>query len=280
MAATMKFTKATIRPIITTITIAIACGTSCVNEFPFSTDVPQANTVVVEGEITNEYKNHKIYVSRLSRYQDTSRNALRGAKVAVSSGDSTFFYSETESGVYTSDNKFIGISNQVYYLHIEINDTIIISAETTMKPCTPSDPITFKKHDNGKLSIKHVAEPYVPENPAKYIIRINWQENKKQKNATLYYYSLTTVNIAELFAPETQETFFPAGAEIIETKYSLDDDYESYIRSLLAETMWSGGYFDEAHGNLHSNIKTESRNVTTAGYFSASTIITDTIIAR
>lgn len=260
----------------------VFCISSCVHEFPFSIDEIQKNTVVVEGEVTNEFINHTVYLSMLSDYQDTARIALRGAKVAVTSGDSTYLYKETADGIYTSMDKFAGITGNLYSLHVELRGAVL-SAQTTMLPVTPPDKITYNIFPD-KMSVNTVAEPYVLENPAKYVLKLSWTEDDDtQKNATLYYYSLTTVDISQLFAPKVSETAFPPGTQIIERKYSIDRAYENYLRSLLAETRWSGGYFDEAHGNLHTNITiltTTNPYLKTAGYFSANTVYIDTLVAR
>ena len=252
---------------------------ACIHEFPFNMDTAQDNTVVVEGSITNEFRNHYVYMSKLSTYGDTLRVPLKNAKiVAVTSSDNsyTYFFSETSDGLYTSNEKFVGVTGNTYYLHIEIDSTII-SAKTTMLPVTPSEKIQYSRKKNGLFSIDYVAESYVKENPSKYLLDVYWTEGSKEKTAHLYYYSLTTVDISQLFAPKMQTTYFPEGARIIERKYSVDKDYENYLRSLLAESIWSGGYFDEAHGNLHTNIKSDNPAISTAGYFSANTVYVDTV---
>ncbi|MBO4772301.1 MAG: hypothetical protein J5595_07160, partial [Bacteroidales bacterium] len=119
----------------------------------------------------------------------------------------------------------------------------------------------------------------------KYVLLLSWLDPKtsQPQNANIYYYSLTTVDVSQLFAPKLADTHFPPGTQIIERKYSIDAAYENYLRSLLAETRWSGGYFDEAHGNLHTNISVIASNnpdLKTAGYFSANTVYIDTLVAR
>lgn len=249
---------------------------SCVHEIPFSIDGVDTTAVVVEGTITNEFINHPVYISRLSGYSDTIRVPLKNAKlVAVTSSDNgaTYYYQETSDGLYTSVEKFVGVTGNTYYLHIEL-DSMVISAKTTMLPVTPPEKIKYSRKDNGYYSIDYVADSYVKENPAKYVLNLSWEP---KNTATLYYYSLTTTDIAQLFAPKMQVTYFPEGAQIIERKYSIDKDYEIYLRSLLAETVWTGGYFDEAHGNLHTNITSDNPRVKTAGYFSANTVYIDTV---
>ncbi|MBR4267584.1 MAG: DUF4249 family protein [Bacteroidales bacterium] len=264
-----------------TILIIFILASSCVREIKFELDEVKKNTIVIEGAITNEYQKQTIYISTLSDWYDTTRTPIKYAKVGVtSSNDSTYFYQETSPGVYTSEKPFVGITNSKYYLHIEVNDTIIVNAETSMPPVTPPDKITWKKLNNGKYILDHVAEPLVENNPAKYELFLSWQIDSSKYSAKLYYYSLTTVDIAQLFAPKTEHLEIPYGTRIVEKKYSIDDNYERYLRSLLAESSWSGGYFDEAHGNLITNIKCKNYGINTAGYFSANTVIIDTIIVK
>ena len=268
-----------------TVTI-IASATSCVHEFPFNQGDVDSNTVVVEGYITNELKRHTICIARLNSYYDTTANGVAGAFVAVTSGDNTYYYHDIGDGIYESETGFVGIVGNVYYLHIEIDSgRVVLSAESTMLPVTPPDEMTFSKTHDNNLTISHIAESFVPDNPAKYVLQLSWLDPKtsQPQNANIYYYSLTTVDVSQLFAPKVAETVFPVGTQIIERKYSIDAAYENYLRSLLAETRWSGGYFDEAHGNLHTNISiiaTNNPRLKTAGYFSANTVYIDTLVAR
>jgi len=270
----------------TALLMLIALAASCVHEFPLKEDGVDGNTIVVEGYITNEPKRHTVKISRLNSYYDTTVNSVAKAFVVVTSGDSTYFYREKEDGIYESENIFVGVAGNVYYLHIELDSgRTVFSAESTMLPVTPPDKITFSNAADNNLVITHIAESFVSDNPAKYVLQLSWTDPKTStpKNAEIYYYSLTTVDISQLFAPKVSETAFPPGTQIIERKYSIDRAYENYLRSLLAETRWSGGYFDEAHGNLHTNITiltTTNPYLKTAGYFSANTVYIDTLVAR
>ena len=266
--------------------INMMLATSCVHEFPFQQGDVDSSTVVVEGYITNELQRHTIKISRLNSYYDTTVNSVTGAFVAVTSGDNRYLYHDIGDGIYESEESFVGIVGNVYYLHIEIDSgRVVLGAESTMLPVTPPDEITFNKISGNTLSISHIAESFVPDNPAKYVLLLSWLDPKtsQPQNANIYYYSLTTVDVSQLFAPKLADTHFPPGTQIIERKYSIDAAYENYLRSLLAETRWSGGYFDEAHGNLHTNISVIASNnpdLKTAGYFSANTVYIDTLVAR
>lgn len=260
-------------------TINIAC------EHPYSFDYYKTNDtiIVVEGMITNENKNHYIYLSHLSGYNDTLTRPITHAFIAVTSNDSTFYYKEDSlnPGQYYSQNPFVGVTGNTYNLHVEVGKKIY-TAHCNMLPVTPPDSITFTHHKNGLLSINYVAQSLVTSNPAMYQLQLNWNDVEGYKNlpynqasATMYYYSLTTVDISQLFIPKIQTIYFPEGTRIIERKYSLNNDYELYLRTLLAETQWSGGFFDEAHGNLHTNIDNNA-----VGYFAACTVYIDTIYAK
>ena len=88
-----------------------------------------------------------------------------------------------------------------------------------------------------------------------------------------YYFSNLTVDVNELFAPARDRVRFPPGTHVIITKESLSDGYAEYLRGLLSETAWNGGLFDVKPGDPFDNISEGA-----IGYFSASTVIRDTIV--
>lgn len=257
---------------------------SCVHKYDYYLEQPKDTTIVIEGLITNENKRHTVYISKLSSYQDNTRVPISGAFVAVNaSNDSTYYYEEDtlNRGTYVSKTQFIGITGNVYYLNVKLGHNTYI-AESHMLPVTPPEKISFSKNEDGMMSINHVAESFVADNPAMYTVDLDWSHvdgykdsDPKLTKARLYYYSLTTVDVSQLFAPKTQKTYFPQGTMVVERKYSIDHNYELFLRSLLTETKWCGGFFDEAHGNLHTNISNNA-----AGYFSACTVAIDTLYAN
>lgn len=252
---------------------------SCEKPYNKSITEKTDNVLVVEGMITNEKTNHLVKLSKLSNKLNNNET-VSDAFVAVTTGDSIYYFKEssTNPGFYYSEKAFYGVINRYYYLYVEYQGKKY-SATTFMQPVTDIPKLKYSLKENTNLySIDFVAEPLVADNPAKYELHLDWSfvdgyQNKKNNKALLYYYSLTTIDVSQLFAPEQEIVYFPMGTQIIEKKYSLNQSHESFIRSLLAETKWSGGYFDEAHGNLQSNINNGG-----LGYFAASTVISDTII--
>ncbi|MBP5502350.1 MAG: DUF4249 family protein [Bacteroidales bacterium] len=257
--------------------------TDCVHKYDFYLDHPKDTTIVIEGMITNENKRQTISVSQMAGYADNHRQPISKAMVAVTaSNDSTYYYFEDtlNLGTYVSEYPFVGVSGNIYYLNVKVNGTTY-TAESNMLPVSPPEKITFVRNVTGMMSIKHVAESFVADNPAMYRLDLDWsgvegykEYDPKLTKARLYYYSLTSVDVSQLFAPKTEKTEFPEGTMVIERKYSIDRDYELFLRSLLSETKWCGGYFDEAHGNLHTNITNG------AGFFAACTVAIDTVYAK
>jgi hypothetical protein len=90
------------------------------------------------------------------------------------------------------------------------------------------------------------------------------------------YYTLNTIDVSYVIFPqEKEEVLFPAGSIAIVKKLSLTDEYGAFLRALLAETEWQGSLFEEARGNLPTNISNGG-----LGYFSACSVIADTLIVQ
>jgi hypothetical protein len=81
------------------------------------------------------------------------------------------------------------------------------------------------------------------------------------------------VDIIKEFAPAKQEVLFPEGTMVYRKKYSLSEDHQSFIRSLLIETEWRGGLFDVEHGNVQSNFTNG-----TLGYFGVCQVLSDSVL--
>lgn len=81
------------------------------------------NFLVVEGNLTNELKNHKIILSRTFPTEETQANPEINASVNVKDNEgSNFFYSEQTPGVYISDVPFKAEVEKSYTLEITTKD--------------------------------------------------------------------------------------------------------------------------------------------------------------
>jgi hypothetical protein len=86
---------------------------------------------------------------------------------------------------------------------------------------------------------------------------------------------LNNIDIPEEFGPDKQEIWFPKGTILTRKKYSLSNEHQDFIRSLVIETQWRGGLFDIEQGNVPSNFKNGVR-----GWFGVCMVITDTMVVK
>ena len=253
-----------------------------VADYKFSTK--KLDFIIVNGTLTNEIKAHKITVKYPVNSLNASPLPVSGALLYVYDGDSLHVLEEDilEPGTYKTDVGFSSVINKLYTLII-VNGENRYYATTHMLPVIPFEPLKLSFDEEEEMySIDSVNEAFNRSESAIYEIQIDWthvdgyeniEENKKK--ALLYYYTLSTIDISQVFAPEKEKIYFPAGTTIVESKYSITPEHASFIRSMLLETEWRGGFFDVAHSNLRTNLSEGA-----FGYFSVSTVFRDTIIAR
>ena len=91
-----------------------------------------------------------------------------------------------------------------------------------------------------------------------------------QKEINAFYYTLDVIDVNQIFAPDKEEIIFPKGAKFFRRKYSLSEKHQEFLRSLLSETDWRGGFFDVAQGNVKTNLSSGA-----VGFFAVSMVQTD-----
>jgi hypothetical protein len=99
---------------------------SCEEEIPWETKEVD-KILVVEGAFTNEYKQHKLYLTKTADYfKDRKTPAVTGADVYLTSGLDTVEYIEVPDtlGVYKTKNRVSGVVGSMYNLHIHLQEPI------------------------------------------------------------------------------------------------------------------------------------------------------------
>ncbi len=240
--------------------------------------------VVVEGMITNELKQHRISVCESQIELNAPRVAISNAQVHVLEGNKIREFEENPlgSGIYLSVDTFAGVINKPYVLLIEINQKLY-SASAHMIPVTPMVPLTYSLDSVSNLyTVKNVASNFDLNESAMYEIQIDRSHSpvfdefpENEAHSLLYYYTLQTLDVNEIFAPKKEPVYFPAGTQIVERKYSLAPQYAEFIRSLLSETEWRGGFFDVAHDNVRTNLSDGA-----LGFFAACSVVSDTMVVN
>ncbi len=251
-------------------------------EWDFEND--NLNTIVVDGIITNVRKAHIIRITKPVAELNAKPEPVSGANVFLFDG--TFVDTLKElanaSGFYVTDTAYRAVLNKTYHLRIVYSGKEY-NAFARMVPVSPFRKLSYAyDEDKGMYYIDSVAASFSSKESAMYEIVIDWSHLPEYQNlplykrtALVYYYTLHTVDVSQVFAPEKERVYFPKGARILERKYSLAPKHAEFIRSMLSETEWRGGYFDVAQGNVQTNISNGG-----LGYFAVCTVIRDTLTVK
>ncbi|MEE4255530.1 MAG: DUF4249 family protein [Bacteroidales bacterium] len=237
--------------------------TSCVKEADWSISENDSVYIVVDGIITNEYRVQYIYLN----YNKTGLNdqpiPLSGADVIISNEDETYQLKEDpeEAGRYITDTIMVAKFNKNYSLLIFYQDRFY-SAQANMVPGKTFAELRYKKNDNDDLYfIDYVASAFDADDPAMWEIDIDWSmvpgydfQDPKSCRRKLIFYTLSTLDVSQVFAPIVEQVYFPAGTNITQRRYSLTSEHIDFLRSLLLETSWQGGVFPSDPANVITNL--------------------------
>jgi hypothetical protein len=244
--------------------IVFIVSISCEKKANWTVQNADNNFIIVNGMISNEQKAHLVQLSKpVSNLNDTAQ-AVSGAIVTI---NDTILLTESpaHSGKYYTAPTIRGEAGKKYTLKIKSNGKTF-TATDEMLSCLGFRTLRYGKVKGmtDKYRVEWVAHPYNASNPAMYQIQLSWTGN----SAEIYYYSLPTIDVSQIFAPEMEKVLFPAGTQISEKKYSLSPGYAEFIRCLISETQWKGGLFDTAPADVPTNLSEGAR-----GYFSACEVI-------
>lgn len=247
---------------------------SCEEQTDWDFKKAENDFIVVDGIITNELKVQTVTIMKPVTTLNGIPEPVSGATVLVSSTllTHTFHEDQKHPGTYLSDKAFTGIRNQTYSLLIT-SGTRTYSSKAVLSPAVQDFVfINYQKDaDDNKYRIVNSPFPYNPSLSAMYEIQLDWSaapgfesQNPDSCRARLYYYTLPTLDVSELFAPEMEKITFPSGTVITERRYSLTDEHAAFLRAILLETTWQGGYFNTASANIPTNLSSGA-----VGFFGA-----------
>ena len=127
---------------------------SCIEEVEWETE-DFKELLVVEGSFTDEYKKHRIKLTKTADYfSDEKTPAVSGADVSITSDSETiqFVESSEKPGVYVTEKPVAGSVGKEYTLNIvlqnPINNEIEYTATEKMKPGVDLDSIQVILYDN------------------------------------------------------------------------------------------------------------------------------------
>jgi hypothetical protein len=229
--------------------------------------------LVADCIITNEMKYHEMRLYRSADRLNQSPEGFSGVTVQLSDGSISVSFGEDneEPGRYVSAVPFMASAGKLYQLTLSFNgrsDT----AYAMMTGVSPLEAIDIVASDGIYRFIYHQSTP-----ASMTEVYYNWSADSQYCEqygacqAAEVYYSLDNIDMSKEFAPDKQVILFPRKTMIIRRKYSLSEDHQQFIRSLLLETEWRGGLFDVEQGNVPTNFHHGVR-----GWFAACSVVSDT----
>ncbi len=270
--------------ILLVIISAVIFFTSCEEKADFELNPGSNKYIIIEGIITNENIPKEVKLSYSVDSLNKNPQAVSGAQIFLSNGDTTYTLLEEpeNSGIYKTDTSFIGVINRIYQLEIK-SEGKEYSSEARMLPVSLFEKALYTfNEDTALYEISYVTENFSTQEAAMFVLSLDWSgvsgyENLAftENHAELYFYSLKTIDVNEIFAPAKEKIYFPKGTIINEKKYSLTPEHEKFIRSILMETEWNGGFFDVAEGNVYTNISGGA-----LGFFGASSVYSINFIVK
>ncbi len=251
---------------------------SCEKKVEWQLQTVNTNLIVVDGIITNEPKTHTIIINYPVTQINEKPEPVTGATVLISDGDSTYTLTEqpVNTGRYNTNNNFSGQINKTYSLLINYNNKVY-TAKTYMVRGLEINPgnIYLKNPNNNLYHLCWVAPPFNTPKPAMWEVIIDWSMLPEYNNfnpdsckSRLLFYTLPTLDVSQIFAPEIEKVFFPKGSVINLRRYSLNKEHAEFIRSLLLETNWQGGVFSSVPANVLTNLSNGAM-----GYFGACEVV-------
>ncbi len=259
---------------------------ACEKKFKWTYEEVIEGIPVVESIITNENTNQIVKLSLVRTDPNSENIPLSGANVSVTLGALVFQFTESAQfpGMYISNDAFSGVPGMEVKLKVEVLDKTY-EASDRMQAVSAGNQALFlpSSHDTTLFYLVRSGSILYTTEPAMWEFNISWDFlpnyahlSAEQCKARIFYYDLKVLDQGQIFAPQQDEQYFPEGAQVIQTKYSLSDKHKEFRRSLLLETEWRGGFMDVSPGTVYTNL-----NNGAMGFFGASAVVRDTFnIAR
>jgi hypothetical protein len=239
---------------------------SCEKGSEWQNDEFDENRLVISGLLSSIEETQEVQLSLMKQSLEDEFEYAKDAIVTVSGTNNTWeFVSDNENpGLYRSLEPFAAQEGITYTLRVVYKNEIYTAKSLTRK-AVDFDPLVYSFGSATQYGnyyyIAYVAPTYWAIQPCIYKVELDWSHlplyyyaTYDESHATLYYYTLTSLDVSEIFPPTNHFHAFPEGTKVKQTRYMINAEHENYIRALLMETTWNGGYFGTAHGNLPTNI--------------------------
>ena len=251
---------------------------SCTEKIDWELKYDMEPLLVVEGKVTDEAKAHEVVLSRPVE-MNGEPEPVTGAVVAIYDGDRVHALEEDprRPGTYLTDPGFAGRVGRGYQLRISYG-TFRITAVAFMREVTPFK--SMRPYLVRQQPPLYEVSIHESDQPAIVRLELHWGHlpgydtlPPEETRALIYHYTLGSVDVNRIFAPDREHVRFPPGTIVFREKESVNPAYEEFLRGMLSETDWRGGVFDVLPGNARTNLSEGG-----IGYFSAASVIRDTVV--
>lgn len=271
------------------IILSVLIFSSCERESEWPTDEGKLPLLVVQAMFTNEVKTQEVILSLPVTSPNDVPVMITGADVKIIDGIGTIYTFTEDSlnpGYYYSDVVFGGTPGQSYSLLLRFVPGGIWEGYDVMPPAELFTPLslTLVNEEDSLYKIAYVCQNYDPSKFAMYEISLDWSGvpgyDTVENKATLYYYTLGSLDMGEVLQTDLESVTFPKGTLIKERRYSISASYAAWLREILIETQWNNGIVVTQPGNALSNMimsvsagddTTDRNNI--AGFFSACSVV-------
>lgn len=252
---------------------------SCDKQINWDLHYQEENLLVVEGKITSELRRHEVKLTRPLYMMNGTPEPVSGALLDIFDGTHQFTFSEDPDrpGIYRTDSSFAAKPNQFYQLRILHEDKRIRAVSFMVEVESFQFMNVYPVQSDPPLLAAYISHS---EEPSIVRLELDWSHvpgyeglPDSATHAFIYFYSLNSVDVNEIFKPAQEHVRFPPGTIVFREKESVNPWYAEFLRGMLSETNWRGGMFDVLPGNARSNMEGDA-----IGFFTAADILRDTIV--
>lgn len=248
---------------------------SCEKQQDWSFDEGPLPDIVVDAMFTNESKSHEVFLSLPSPDLEQGILPLTGAVVQIHGPDTIFVLQEDplRPGYYLTDSAVYGLVNKKYTLEVQYNSKSYFASDTLL-PAVLFSPLQLSLYndDDSTYRISWVCSNYSPNNPALYEVLLDWRHldgfDSAYAQKTLYYYTLTSLDVGQFLTGPDQNVIIPKGTKIRERRYSISKEYAAFLREILIETQFNNGLVNMIPANTIGNVSNNG-----AGFFSCGGVV-------
>ncbi|MEQ8927460.1 MAG: DUF4249 family protein [Fulvivirga sp.] len=261
--------------ILSILLLVISCEERIDEDIDFAAD----GLIVVEGLMTNELRRHRVKITRPYASQNETPKPVSDAFVAIVDSDEDVIVLEEDpigSGEYYTI-PVRAVFGKFYLLIIRHRGKEYRAFDTPPGGQFLGDVALDTAVINGSL---HYSLEYQESGTvANYVTHdIDWSttpncSTQESCEGRVVFYDLKNIDVQEIFAPEKEEFYFPTGSTVIRRKHTVSDRYKEFLRSLLSETEWRGGFFDVTKDDIPTNVEGGA-----VGFFATVTVDVDTLV--